>query len=112
MLDRVEQAVRDLSEAARLRPTSAEYHSDLAAARIALGTSRQDSAELQAGLHEADEAMRIDPRSATAAFNRAIALDRLENRTAARTAYLEYLRLDSTSPWAAEVRWRLDRLNR
>jgi Flp pilus assembly protein TadD len=111
LLDRVEQAVRDLAEAVRLRPESAEYHSDLAAARIALGTLRQDSAELRRGLQEAEEATRLDPRSATAAFNRAIALDRLENRAAARAAYVEYLHLDGKSPWAAEVRWRLDRLN-
>lgn len=111
LIDRIEQAVRELDQAARLRPKSAAYRSDLAAARIALGTSRQDVDELHRGLADAEAALQLDPTSSSAAFNRALALERLGERDAARKAYESYLQLDPKSPWSEEARWRLNRLS-
>ena len=112
LVDRIEAAVRQLSEAVRLAPESGEYRSDLAAARIALGTARQDETEFRRALADAVEALRLSPASRDATFNRALALERLGDRDAALRAYEEYLALDSDSEWAREARWRMNRLRR
>jgi len=112
LVGRMERAVRELAEAVQLAPASAEYRSDLAAARIGLGTSRRDQEELHRGLTDAEEALRLTPRLPEATFNRAVALERLGDPNAARTAFEEYLALDPASPWAAETRWRINRLSR
>ncbi|HYK03658.1 MAG TPA: zf-HC2 domain-containing protein [Thermoanaerobaculia bacterium] len=112
LVGRREQAVRDLAGAARLAPRSAEYRSDLAAARIALGTAQRDQDELRRGVADAEEALRLAPRLPEATFNRALALERLGDRNAARSAFEVYLALDPASSWAEEARWRLDRLSR
>jgi tetratricopeptide (TPR) repeat protein len=109
-LGRAEEAARALARATQLAPESAEYRSDLAAARIALGTAREDPNELRRAIADADDALRLDPASAAAHFNRAVALDRLGQTWQAARAYSEYLAIDRTSSWADEARWRLERL--
>jgi len=112
LAERTEQAVRALSEAARLAPHSAPYHSDLAAARIALGTARSDAAEIGRGLAAADQALRLAPGDPRALFNRGLALERLGQSSSALRAYADYLAVDPASPWAEEARWRMRRLQR
>jgi tetratricopeptide (TPR) repeat protein len=107
-----ERAVRELAEAVRLTPRSPDYRSDLAAARIALGTARSDQDELRRGLTDSEEALRLAPGRPEAMFNRALALERLGDRDAARSAFEDYLALDPESSWAEEVRWRMGRLSR
>ena len=112
LADHMESAVQALSEAVRLEPKSAVYRNDLAAARIALGTSRRDPFELRRALADADYALRLAPRSPHARFNRALALERLGESPSALRAYAEYLAVDPDSPWAEEARWRMSRLRR
>jgi CHAT domain-containing protein/tetratricopeptide (TPR) repeat protein len=45
------------------------------------------------------------------AWNRALAMERMEQKRAAMTAWNDYLRLDPSSPWAAEARTRLKGLH-
>ena len=112
LLGRDEDAARALAQAAQLAPRSAEYRSDLSAARIALAAAREDSAELQRALADAMLALQLDRHFLAAQFNRAVALDRLGRTSEAIHAYGEYLAADRQSPWSAEARWRLDRLRR
>lgn len=110
LADRIELAVHDLETAVRLAPRSAVFRSDLAAARLALGSVHADERELHLALADADDALRLGPGSEDALFNRAVVLERLGERDAARSAYRAYLEVDSASPWAEEVRWRMNRL--
>jgi hypothetical protein len=54
----------------------------------------------------ADRAWRID-RTPEAAWNRAVAVEALNGRGHAMTAWHDYLAIDETSPWAAEARKRM-----
>jgi hypothetical protein len=54
----------------------------------------------------ADRAWRIG-RTPEAAWNRAVAIEALNGRAHAMTAWHDYLAIDATSPWAAEARKRL-----
>jgi hypothetical protein len=54
----------------------------------------------------ADRAFRIG-RTPEAAWNRAIAVEALNGRGHAMTAWHDYLAIDATSPWAAEARKRI-----
>jgi hypothetical protein len=90
-----------LQAAAERDPTNARYQSDLAAALIA--AARDNQQMLESALAACDRALRMDPRSPDALFNRAVALDALQ-RPEAQQAYERYLAVDSTSPWADEVR--------
>jgi hypothetical protein len=95
------KSIAPLQAAAAADPDNAKYQSDLAAALIAAAGS--DQPMLDRALAACDRALRIDPNSPDALFNRAVALQALE-RPEALAAYERYLRVDSTSPWADEAR--------
>jgi len=103
------RAVKAMTAAAQL---DSKYRADLSAARIALGTERDDAAELQRALEDANTALRSDPSSPIALFNRALALERLGDTARAADAYAAYVAHDPSSPWAAEARWRASHLGR
>ncbi|HEX7153500.1 MAG TPA: CHAT domain-containing protein [Thermoanaerobaculia bacterium] len=69
-----------------------------------------DAFTLTTALAAADHALDIEPRLPEALFNRGVILETLSFRTAAATAYDEYLRADPESPWVTEVEDRLKRL--
>ena len=48
-----------------------------------------------------------NPRHADALFNRALALESLGQKDAARAAWESYLQVDATSAWADEARQHL-----
>jgi tetratricopeptide (TPR) repeat protein len=91
-------AVVALEKAADRAPDDVTYQSDLAAALIAIG----DPANLKRAI--CDRALKADPRSAEALFNRAKALELLGQTDEAISAYKRYLAVDSSSPWAEEAR--------
>jgi len=92
-----------LIEASNARVGDAPILADLAAADLALGDVH-DAAE-----HSA-RALEIDSQQQTAAFNWALALEKLSNRPAAIEAWDRYLVLDGRSGWADEAREHLSRL--
>jgi len=101
-------ALAPLQAAVARDPENAEYQSDLAAALIA--ASRNDPAQLRRAVEVCDHALRINPRSQEALFNRAIALQLLNSPDAA-AASKRYLAVDSLSKWAKEVRRNLELLS-
>lgn len=101
------QSIARLQAAAEADPKNAKYQSDLAAALIA--AARNDRPMLERALAATDRALRIDPNSADALFNRAVALQALE-RPEAVAAYERYLAVDSTSAWADEARTHIELL--
>lgn len=103
-----EDAVAQLQAAVNRDPNNVKYQNDLAAALIAAGDSNRPP--LDHALAVCDQALRIDPKSAEALFNRAVALERLERTSDAIAAYDHYLTLDSASSWAIEAKSHRDRL--
>lgn len=100
------RVARDLlAEASRLDPNNVAILSDLAAAEIALGQIAE-AAEI------CGRALSRDPQNQPAAFNWALALERLSIRPVAIDAWEKFLTLDSESGWADEARQHLAKLRR
>lgn len=62
-------------------------------------------------LENFDKALKIDPLLSTARFNKALCLQLLNLFKQARELWIEYLQLDSSSPWAGEARLYLQSLD-
>ncbi len=90
-------------EASLLAPKNAALLADLAAAEMTLGRIA-DAAEYAA------RALAIDAEQPAAAFNWALALEKLSNRPAAVAAWRRSLALDPDGGWADEARQHLSRL--
>ncbi|HEX3109028.1 MAG TPA: CHAT domain-containing protein, partial [Thermoanaerobaculia bacterium] len=85
--------------------------SDLAAARLASAVEDDHPAQLPEALADADHALRLDPHSTAALFNRALILEHLGILEAARKAWTAYLDVDPNSDWSAEARAHLHKLS-
>jgi CHAT domain-containing protein/Tfp pilus assembly protein PilF len=92
-----------LEKSARLDPSSATIAVDLAVAQMANGRVA-DAAEGFANILEREAG------NVTAAFNWALALERLANRAGAVVAWQQYLDLDPSGERAGEARSHLDHL--
>lgn len=104
---RLETGVQDAPDAVEVS-TNAGLLSDLAAAYHARAAGRQASGDTardwDMALRTSARALSLDPQSAAAAWNRALILESVRDRTGAREAWQRYLRLDPDSPWAAEAK--------
>lgn len=110
LVDQPAQAVDRLRIVAEQSPNDVHVWSDLAAARYAAAVELQRPSLLPEGLAAADRALRIDPKSAEALFNRALILEHLGLTGEARKGWLRYLEVDSNSSWATEARAHLGEL--
>ncbi len=104
---RVDAAVDHLAAAAARMPAKPEPWSDLAAAYLERGDRRHLSHDDLLALDAADRALQLAPGLAPAAFNRAVALERLFLPAAA--AWQRFLASDRSSGrgWPAEARRHL-----
>jgi CHAT domain-containing protein len=109
LLDRTEDAVQTLEQAKTAKATP-EILSDLGAAYYAKGLKLGTAADIAQSLELCDAALSNSPDSLPAQFNRALALEALENGPAASAAWQRYLQLDSASEWALEARQHISRL--
>jgi CHAT domain-containing protein len=97
------QAAAELSGLAKTASDAAVW-SDLAAARFAEAVQREDEKpKLAQALAAADAALRMNPALPEALFNRALILEHLGLRDAARAAWQRYLAVDPNTPWAREA---------
>lgn len=94
-----------LIEASRMQPENVAILNDLAAAEFALGRVAE-AAEI------CGRALSRDPRNTAAAFNWALALEKLRIRPVAITAWENVLQLDDNSGWADEARQHLAELRK
>lgn len=92
-----------LVEASRIDPKAVPILNDLAAAEISLGRFAE-AAEI------CGRALSENPENSAAAFNWALALEKLRVRPVAITAWRRVLVLDDGTHWAEEARQHLDRL--
>jgi CHAT domain-containing protein/tetratricopeptide (TPR) repeat protein len=109
---RHDDAVQSLLAASREQPANAQYLSDVAAVQLERARLGLRPDDLPRALAAADRARRLDPSLNEAWFNRALAVSALSMTDQARTAWTEYLKRDSVSPWATEARARLEELAR
>jgi CHAT domain-containing protein len=108
MIDgRPRQAVEELEKRAAAGSAGAALFSDLAVAYLEDARKNQEPYSLVKALENAEKAVALDPRLPEARFNRAAALESLFLDQQARSAWQEYLRIDSQSGWAAEAKKRL-----
>ncbi|HVR39583.1 MAG TPA: tetratricopeptide repeat protein [Thermoanaerobaculia bacterium] len=110
LIDRPAEAIDRLQRQAKRSPNDVRVWSDLAAACYVAAVDLRRPSLLPEALAAADRALRIDPQSHEALFNRALILDRLGRWRDARAAWERYLAVDASSPWANEARRRLSRL--
>lgn len=103
------EAVQLLEVAARQSSSDATVMTDLAAARLAAAAEDDDMQLFASALAAADAALRRNPASPEARFNRALALERLRLHAAAASEYQHYLEVDATSGWSDEARRHLAR---
>ena len=108
---RYDAAAQLLLAASREQPNNAQYLSDVAAVQLERARRGLRPDDLPRALAAADRARRLDPSLREAWFNRALAITALSLTDQAKTAWTEYLRRDSTSPWAEEARRRLEELS-
>jgi CHAT domain-containing protein len=106
LIDRRADGIAALEQAAN-GSNDARVWSDLAAAHYAEATQDEHAAQLPLALADADHALRLDPKSPEALFNRALILEHLGIRDQARKAWHAYLNVDSGSAWSVEARAHL-----
>ena len=105
---RYDDAAQSLLAASREQPANAQYLSDVAAVQIERARLGLRPDDLPRALAAADRAPRLDPSLKEAWFNRALAASALSLTAEAKSAWTEYLKRDSSSPWANEARQRLE----
>lgn len=95
---------RDALERARAAaPDDPRVLSDLSAALLAQSGAADDTWDAVRALNHAERAWRLAPAMPEAAFNTALARERLHLRSEARKAWLAARQLQPGSPWAAEA---------
>jgi tetratricopeptide (TPR) repeat protein len=110
LVGRPADAIAKLRAAAEREPRNAALRNDLGAAEY-IGALRDDGTDGYAeALAAFDAALKLEPRSAEALFNRALTLERLGLAAAAREAWARYLEVDASSQWATEARAHQQRL--
>jgi CHAT domain-containing protein/tetratricopeptide (TPR) repeat protein len=104
----LDRAVARLRAAAAVARRPAPVLADLSAALLVRAERAQAPRDLLEAYEAAERALRADPRSAAARYNRALALDRFGAVDEAAREWDAFLAVDSTSGWAREARRRRD----
>lgn len=110
LVGRTAEALPLLRRAAAQAPNDASCWNDLAAAGLV--AAGRDTTHLRAAIAAADHAIALDPQSAAALFNRALAAERLGDDANAAAFYRLALRLERDSAWSTETRQHLARVTR
>jgi CHAT domain-containing protein len=109
---RYDDAAMSLLAASREQPQNARYLNDVATVQLERARRGVRPDDLPRALAAADRAVRLNPSLPEAWFNRGLAASALSLNDLAKASWTEYLKRDSSSAWAAEVRTRLEELSR
>lgn len=104
---RLAAAVADLEAAIAADPDDPRYHSDLAATHLESARRGGGVRSLISALDAAERAVDLDGRSPEAAYNRALAIERLHLDAPAMAAWERVIELQPGSGWAGEARAHL-----
>lgn len=111
-----DDAIKHFDEALKGQPNNAQLNSDLGAAWLEKGRFDLDKEpgkgmeELGRSLENLTKALQLNPNLLEALFNRALCEEQLTLYSQAENDWQEFLKRDSTSPWASEARALLKRL--
>ncbi|HEX9938242.1 MAG TPA: CHAT domain-containing protein [Longimicrobium sp.] len=106
----LDSAISRLSRALRLSSRAVPLLVDLSGMYLVRAQLTQNPLDLLQGLGYALEALGSEPGNSAAWFNTALALESIGLDERGTLAWTAYLRVDSTSEWAAEARRRRQRL--
>jgi CHAT domain-containing protein len=107
---RPDPAIALLEEGIANNPRDPRLQSDLAAAYLERAGHTADARDLVAGLSAAARAFALDDRFSEAAFNRALALERLGLWDVAAEGWERVIELEADPEWRDEARERLKKL--
>ncbi len=107
---RLDQSVAAFRRAVDEDDSHAVFLNDLAAAYLARANRQDRGFDLVWALEFADRACLADPGLEEAAFNKALALEKLALNEEARRQWDRYLKMDAGSGWAKEARMRRESL--
>ena len=108
-----DEAIKQFDSALKLAPNNAKLHSDLGTAWLEKGKldeSKVNSKSLEflgKANEEFQKAIDIDKNLGEAYFNKAWCVQLLQAPSQAKEAWQNYLKIDSSSPWANEARENL-----
>jgi CHAT domain-containing protein/tetratricopeptide (TPR) repeat protein len=111
LIGRTTESIASLEQSAQ-RANDWRVWNDLAAARYALAIDGKSPSQLPEALASADRALRLQPDTPEALFNRALILEALGVKDQARRAWKQYLAADPSSAWSNEAREHLRQLER
>jgi CHAT domain-containing protein len=106
LVDRVDEGLAALAEALSRQPGNARFRSDVAAAYLARARLRNRAVDLVSAVASAGRALRAQPSLREAAFNRALALEKLSLAPQAAAAWRDYAAADRESGWGREAERR------
>jgi len=124
LLGNEDAAVETLSDAIREQTSTSDLHAAISRCRdVNLLNDLSSALESQTshgagesahalGREAAERALQVDPDSAIAAWNRAVAIENEDSVAAAISAWQHYLTIDKSSAWRSEAIERLHRLER
>jgi hypothetical protein len=104
------KAVKALESATAQDPKNPRLQSDLAAVYLVRASRLDEPADIPKALEAAEKAIEHADAPPEAWFNRALALEQLHLVDSAKKAWEDYLKRDSTSPWAEEALKHLEEL--
>ena len=103
LIGSADEAREALERARAAAPDDPRVLSDLSAALLARSGAAEDTWDAVRALNHAERAWRLAPAMPEAAFNVALARERLHLRSEARKAWLAVEQLQPGTPWAAEA---------
>ena len=99
-----DEAIREFEQSLNGSPNPAQVYNDL-------GVAWLEKNEFNRSLDSLNKALELDGNLLDALFNRALCYEKQSRVDDAKAAWNEYLKRDSTSPWADEARQHLIRLS-
>lgn len=107
------EAIKEFEAALKFNDNDARIHNDLGSAHFELakaGPKEKKLEELAKALEQFTRATELDANLLEALFNRSLALQEFPLPREARESWTLYLQKDPSSPWAAEARKNLARI--
>jgi hypothetical protein len=110
LINDFDRAEKQLELALAEQPNNAKLHADLATLNYERSKYTDTSHWLAKAIEHNNAAIQLDPKLAEAWFNRALCHEQIGHYADAQTDWERYLQLDPASPWTAEVREHLQKL--
>lgn len=107
-----DKAIEQFQKAVKLAPDNAKVHNDLGVALMEKAKQQREKRfeNLNQALQEFENSIKLNNSLLEAYFNKAFCLQLIPATENAKEAWQEYLKRDSTSPWAEEARKNLQSL--